>query len=130
MGDANPKETFGYVARELKKRNISFIFVRERQGARYLTPCLKAEFGGKVIANEVLTPELAEQMVSNGTADLVSFGMLYIANPDLVERMQTHRTLNKVNVSTIHGSGVKGYTDYPKMDSEVTPREKSFSEPI
>ncbi len=113
MGDANPKETFGFVARELKKRKISFIFLRESQGENYLTPYLKQEFGGTVIANQGLTPELAETLIEAGSADLVSFGMLYISNPDLIARLEQGLPLNETNPATIYAKGATGYTDYP-----------------
>ena len=116
MGDENPKETFGYVARELGKRKIAFIFLREAQGEGYLTPYLKAQFGGTVIANQGLTPKLAETLVQEKTADLVSFGMLYISNPDLVERVRAGAPFNEVNASTIYAQGATGYSDYPFLD--------------
>jgi len=115
IGDANPKETFGYVASELKKREVAFIFLREKQGTDYLTPYLKETFGGTVIANEGLTPELAASLLTHGIADLTSFGMLYISNPDLVERIKQQLPLNKVNPSTIYADGAVGYTDYPSL---------------
>lgn len=113
IGDANPKETFGYVAAELKKRNIAFIFLRESQGPGYLTPFIKETFGGTVIANEGLSPVLADNLIREGSADLVSFGKQYIANPDLVERIQKNLPLNEVNFSTVYAQGATGYTDYP-----------------
>lgn len=116
MGDANPRETFGYVARELKKRKIAFIFLRDGQGEGYLTPYLKEQFGGTVIANQGLTQKLAEKLVQDGTADLVSFGMLYIANPDLIERFEKGLPLNEVNASSIYAKGATGYTDYPVLE--------------
>jgi 2,4-dienoyl-CoA reductase-like NADH-dependent reductase (Old Yellow Enzyme family) len=115
MGDSNPKATFGYVARELGKRKIAFIFTREREGADALSPYLKAEFGGVWIANEGLTPESAAWMLSDGGADAVSFGKAYIANPDLPERIAKGAALNQPEPATFYGGGVKGYLDYPTL---------------
>ncbi|HEX4046524.1 MAG TPA: alkene reductase [Elusimicrobiota bacterium] len=113
MGDDNLKETFGHVARELGKRKIAFIFLRDAQGEGYLTPYLKEQFGGTVIANQKLTPELAEALVREKKADLVSFGTLYISNPDLVERIRAGGPFNETNPSTIYAAGAMGYSDYP-----------------
>jgi 2,4-dienoyl-CoA reductase-like NADH-dependent reductase (Old Yellow Enzyme family) len=113
MGDENFKETFGFVARELGKRKIAFIFLRDHQGDGYLTPYLKELFGGLVIANEGLTVEAAEMVLKDGKADLVSFGKSYIANPDLVERIQKGAPLNKPIPETFYAKGATGYTDYP-----------------
>ena len=59
MNDSNPAETFDYVAKELAKRKIAFIFAREYQAADSLGPALKKAFGGVYIANEKFTKESA-----------------------------------------------------------------------
>src|SRR5690606_23511514 len=84
MGDANPRETFGYVARELGRRGVAFICTRESVSEDSLTPYLKEQFGGLVIANERFTKAQANAWLAEGKADAVAFGIPYIANPDLV----------------------------------------------
>lgn len=116
MSDANPKETFGYVARELGRRRIAFLFVREGQGDGYLTPHIKEMFGGVVVANQGLTTELAQQLLENGAADLVSFGRSYISNPDLVERLKKNAPFASPDPATFYSQGPKGYIDYPFAD--------------
>ncbi|HEU4376191.1 MAG TPA: alkene reductase, partial [Telluria sp.] len=64
MGDSDPAATFGYVARELKQRGIAFICAREAVGDDSLGPLLKKEFGGVYIANEQMTRDSAEQLMS------------------------------------------------------------------
>ncbi|RYZ76138.1 MAG: alkene reductase [Proteobacteria bacterium] len=118
IGDTDPKETFGYVARELKKRGIAFIFIREGQGENYLTPYLRQEFGGPVVANQQLTKESAEEILKSNGADAVSFGRPFIANPDLVERLRENAELNEADLNTFYSAGEKGYNDYPTL-SEV-----------
>ena len=113
ISDANPKETFSYVATELRKRMIAFIFIRERQGDGYLTPVIKDIFKGVVIANEGLTIEQAQQLLESGSADLVSFGKLYISNPDLVDRLKSSAPLAPPDTSTFYSPGPAGYVDYP-----------------
>ena len=119
MGDSDPKATFGYVARELGKRNIAFIFTREHAGDDWISPYLKAEFGGVWIANEAFTPETAAKIVIDGVADAVSFGRLYIANPDLPERIAKGAQLNEPDPSTFFARGPKGYTDYPTLSKKA-----------
>jgi 2,4-dienoyl-CoA reductase-like NADH-dependent reductase (Old Yellow Enzyme family) len=51
--------------------------------------------------------------IANGDADLVAFGALYIANPDLVERLAQDAPLNTPDTSTFYGGDETGYTDYP-----------------
>ncbi|MGE0632310.1 MAG: alkene reductase [Pseudobdellovibrionaceae bacterium] len=115
ISDANPRETFSYVAKELGQRKIAFIFAREKQGEGYLTPTLKEIFGGHFIANEGLDLEKAESLIEKGIADSVSFGKLYISNPDLVSRIKFCAPLEPFDVKTFYTPGPAGYTDYPKM---------------
>lgn len=115
MGDANPLETFSYVMRELDKRGIAFVFVREHQKTPGLLPQLRQCYRGILIANEALTKESAEQLIQNKTADAASFGLLYIANPDLVTRFAQNAPLNTLVMETIYAKGAEGYTDYPAL---------------
>lgn len=115
VGDSNPLETFSYVACELNKRKIAFIFTRDKQGSDSISPKLRKLFDGVFIANQELTKETAEKIINDGNADAVSFGVKFIANPDLVERFKEDAPLNDPNPATFYGSGPEGYTDYPFM---------------
>ncbi len=113
MGDSDPLATFGYVASMLGKRNIAFIFARECQGEGYIGDQLKHAFGGVYIANQALTQDAAEQLLQSGSADAVSFGKLFIANPDLPKRFLLNTALNTPNPETFYTPGEQGYNDYP-----------------
>jgi len=115
MGDSNPSETFGYVARELGKRKIAFICAREALGEDSLGSMLKKEFGGIYIANEKMDKQTAQQLLDRGTADAVAFGKAFIANPDLPHRLQLDAPLNEWKVETFYHPTEEGYTDYPAL---------------
>ncbi|MGY6269266.1 alkene reductase [Achromobacter denitrificans] len=115
MGDSDPAATFGYVARELGKRGIAFLCVREHEAADSLGPALKAAFGGVYIGNEGYTRESAEAAIAAGRVDAVAFGVQYIANPDLARRFALKAALNKPNPATFYAPGPGGYTDYPAL---------------
>ena len=116
MGDSNPAATFGYVAQEAKRRGIAFIFARESVGPDSLGPMLKQTFQGCYIANEAFTQESATQILARGDADAVSFGKLYIANPDLPQRFAQNAPLNPLRPEFLfYGGGAEGYTDYPSL---------------
>jgi len=117
MGDSNPLATFGYVARELGRRGLAFLCVRESLGPDRIGPQLKAAFGGAYIANEKFTRESAGELLAAGEADAVAFGVPYIANPDLPVRFALEAPLNEPDPDTFYGPGAKGYTDYPFLDS-------------
>jgi N-ethylmaleimide reductase len=115
MGDSDPVATFGYVARQLKQRGIAFICAREAVGDDSLGPILKKEFGGVYIANEQLTRDSAEALLTSGKADAVAFGKLFIANPDLPQRLKANAEFNPARPQLFYGPDAEGYTDYPAL---------------
>lgn len=115
MGDSNRAETFSYLARELGKRQIAFIFTREKPDTDSLSPLMKEAFGGPYIANERFTQAQAEDWISAGKAEAVAFGVPFIANPDLVERFRHSAPLNTAHPETFYTQGSVGYTDYPAL---------------
>jgi 2,4-dienoyl-CoA reductase-like NADH-dependent reductase (Old Yellow Enzyme family) len=117
MGDSNPLETFGYVARQLGQRKIAFLCAREHEGPDAIGPQLKAAFGGVYIANEGFTQASAEKIVAAGKADAVAFGKLFIANPDLPKRFALGAPLTEWKSDTFYSGGVEGYADYPSLES-------------
>lgn len=117
MKDSDPAATFDYVAREMGKRGIAFLFAREAANdPRRLGPQLKQAFGGIYIANQGLTRDLGEELIQKGEADAVSYGRPFIANPDLVRRFELSAPLNPEDTQTFYASGPKGYLDYPVLD--------------
>jgi len=115
MGDANPLETFSYVARELGLRKIAFICARERQAPDSIGPALKKAFGGVYVANEKFTLDSGNAILSAGDADAVAFGVPFLANPDLPKRLAQNAPLNPPDPSTFYADGAKGYTDYSAL---------------
>ncbi|WP_437881094.1 alkene reductase [Pseudomonas sp. LRF_L74] len=115
MGDSNRRETFGYVARELGKRKIAFLCAREKAADDSLTPYLKQEFGGVFIANERFTKEQGNAWLAEGKADAVAFGVPFIANPDLPQRLAADAPLNEPRPELFYAPGPVGYIDYPRL---------------
>lgn len=126
--DANPQPLFDYVVKKLAKYALSYVHVIEgatgaardfQQGdAPFDYAGLKAAYTqagghGGWMANNGYDLALAEDAVAQGRADLVAFGKLFIANPDLVRRLREKAPLNTPDVNTFYGGTEKGYTDYP-----------------
>jgi N-ethylmaleimide reductase len=82
---------------------------------------LRRIFKGRYIANNGYDLALAREALRRGLADLIAFGRLFIANPDLVERLRIGAPLNELDRETLYGGGAKGYTDYPLL----TPAERT-----
>jgi len=72
-------------------------------------------FQGKLMVNGGYDREQAEAAIASGNADLVSFGVLFIANPDLPERFRLNAPLNQPDPKTFYGGDEKGYIDYPAL---------------
>ncbi|WP_428002947.1 alkene reductase [Acidovorax sp.] len=126
--DEDPQPLFDYVIRQLAQLRLAYIHViegatggpRELPDRPFDYAALKTayrEAGGKGawMVNNAYDAALAEKAVADGSADIVAFGKLYIANPDLVERLRTKAPLNAWDQSTFYGGGEKGYTDYPTL---------------
>ncbi|WP_425918926.1 alkene reductase [Acinetobacter sp. TSRC1-2] len=121
MGDANAKETFGYVMEELGKRKIAFFFTREYLADDSISLEMKARSNGvPYIANMRLSREDALELLASGKAEAVSFGKDYIANPDLFERLVEDEPLNELKFENMIGTDVAaGYIDYPFLNKQL-----------
>lgn len=122
ISDANPLETFGYVAREAGKRKIAFICAREYVGDKRIGTELKKiyqqEFPeGIYIANEKFEKQSATDVLQKAEADAVAFGKLFIANPDLPARFAKDAALNPPDTGTFYQGGAEGYTSYPSLSA-------------
>jgi N-ethylmaleimide reductase len=125
--DSNPLELFTFVIRELNKRPIAYLHLVEARGSEMgLTDELhegalnnaalfRPAFDGPLLSAAAYTPERAAETIDQKNADAIAFGRLFIANPDLVERIRHRRPLNAPDRSTFYGGGAHGYIDYPAL---------------
>ncbi|MFI0849738.1 alkene reductase [Mesorhizobium sp. IMUNJ 23232] len=126
--DPDPQPLFNHVVAGLGGRGLAYVHIVEGAtgGARDFQqgdePFDYAEFkaayrnaGGRGawLVNNGYDRQLAETAIADGYADLVAFGKLFIANPDLVSRLKRNAALNDPDKATFYGGGAKGYTDYP-----------------
>ena len=119
--DSNPQAVFGYLVEQLNMRGIAFIHFIEGEtgGSRDVSgfdyAWARQVFKGAYIANNGYTRQMALDATQSGRADAVAFGRLFIANPDLVERLKLNAPLNEPNPKTFYASDAVGYTDYPTL---------------
>jgi N-ethylmaleimide reductase len=120
--DSNPAEIFGYLVEKLSAREIAYIHVIEgatggpRDIVDFDFQALRKAFGGAYIANNEYTRELAIETLQQNRADLIAFGKLFLANPDLVERLRKNAPLNAPKKESFYGGASEGYTDYPTLE--------------
>ena len=123
MSDSNPIETFSFIASELGKRSLLYLHVTEPgagpaaapAGTGRATPVLRRKFKGALIANGGYDARSAREAIARGEADLVAFGVPFLANPDLPARYRSDAALNSPDPATFYAGEEKGYTDYPAL---------------
>jgi N-ethylmaleimide reductase len=116
-------DVYPLLVSDLDRLGLAYLHLVEA-GDPSLTPVLRQLWSGTFILNP-FDPDLADHarrldLVVNGTADAVSFGRLYIANPDLVARLAARAELAEPDLSKAYGGDSAGYTDYPA--GELTSR--------
>jgi N-ethylmaleimide reductase len=117
MSDSNPAETFSYLAEQLSKLGIVYLHVADplTDGGKRLSPLLRWKFGRTYIVNGGFGSDTANEAIGSGEADLVAFGVPFIANPDLPQRYRARATLNAPDRATFYAGEEKGFTDYPAL---------------
>lgn len=120
--DSDAQATYTHVVEKLNAFGLAYIHVVEgaTQGPREVLggfdlQLLRRAFKGLYIANNGYDRALALEARQHKLADLVAFGRLFIANPDLVERLRLGARLNLPNPATFFGGGTAGYLDYPVL---------------
>jgi len=123
MSDANPLETFAALASKLGALGLAYIHNVEsfRGSVRddAMTGAVRDAFPGVYIGNGAYTPDLARERLESSKADAIAFGELYIANPDLAERIREGAPLSEPNRDTFYTRGAEGYTDYPTLAEQT-----------
>ncbi len=122
MSDSTPVETFSHLARELSALKLGYLHVMEPVGGPMATPlearvapALRRAFRGTLIANGGYDARTGAAAVQSGDADLVAFGVSFLANPDLPQRFRVGAPLNPPDFATFYAGEEKGYTDYPAL---------------
>src|SRR4051812_22904273 len=119
MSDSDPEKTFGYAVRELDRFGLAYLHIVEPIGTTSVAPQLRAAFHGPFILNGGYDRETGNAALARGEADLISFGSLYLANPDLPERFAEGVPLNPPDRNTFYGGDHRGYTDYPTREAVI-----------
>lgn len=125
ISDSDPQPLFEHIVDHLNALKLVYIHVIEGAtgGPRDVAPfdyrSLRKRFNGAYIANNGYDFALANKVLAANEADLIAFGKLFIANPDLVERLKRGAPLNAPDKATFYGGDAKGYTDYPTLSEAL-----------
>ena len=105
------------LAAALGRQGLAYLSVAETGGTE-LTPALRAAWPAVLILNPHDDQRRAAgrlRLVEEGVADMVSFGVLFLANPDLQARLARGGPFNEPDPATFYGGGDAGYVDYPTL---------------
>jgi len=121
MHDSDPQSLFNHVATVLSDFRLAFLHVVEVSMAGEVNHAVDMQqirqcFKGAYMANGSYDKARGDEAVASGAADMVAYGIPYLANPDLIERFRRDAPLNEADQSTFYGGDAKGYTDYPTLD--------------
>lgn len=126
VSSSNPQAQFDYLVDQLDALGVVYLHMVEGAtgGPRDVAPldfaALRQRFKNTYIANNGYDLELATSRLAEDQADLIAFGRPFIANPDLVERLQSGAPLSAFNPATLYGGGATGYIDYPTLAESGT----------
>jgi len=119
ISEDNPEPLYEAVVDGLARLKLAYIHLMEVPGMRPLTLKLRRQWPGTVILNPDTRPDPTGldqlRLIEDGTTDLVAFGSLFMANPDLPARLAAAGPFNQPDRSKAYGGDHEGYTDYPAL---------------
>ena len=107
-------DVYSYIMRSLSPRNLAYVHVADHIGADWhtkLRPLAQSPF----FAGANFDKEKGINALTKNSADAIVYGVLFLANPDLVIRFEQNAGLNPPDNSTFYVPGPHGYIDYPTL---------------
>lgn len=122
--DSDPTTLYTYLLNSLDKLPLAYVQLMNAMFPTDDLPQYPRDVMGvfgpvtkhMVIANGGYTRESGEAELDKGIASMISYGSLFISNPDLPKRFELNAELIQPDRATMYGGGEKGYTDYPLIN--------------
>jgi N-ethylmaleimide reductase len=116
--------TFDYIIEKLNNYKLSYLHLSEPfndvskvpHAEQNIAKRYRPIFKGNLIINAGFTQEKGNAVIEAGEADMVAFGVPFIANPDLPERFRLNEELQEADKNTFYSPGAEGYIDYPTLE--------------
>jgi len=122
MKDSSPKTLFTHVVKVLNQYSLAYLHVTEMgaeapgvAGPAFDLETLRKLFNGVYVTNAGYDKQLGNAAIAKNSCDAVAFGVPFIANPDLTQRLELDADLNEADPSSFYGGDSAGYTDYPSL---------------
>lgn len=122
--DSDPTSLYHYLLGELDKLPLAYVQLMNAMFPTDNLPQYPRDVMGvfsqatkhMIIANGGYTRESGEAELEKGSASMISYGSLFISNPDLPKRFELNAALNEPDRATMYGGQDQGYIDYPSLD--------------
>ncbi|GLW14114.1 alkene reductase [Streptomyces sp. NBRC 13847] len=118
IAEDNPDEVYLALLERLAGLDLAYLHLMEGPN-RDLTPRLRKAWPGTFVLNPCTYPDVtgpdALGLIEDGSADMIAFGSLFLANPDLPRRLASGGPFNAADKATFYGGDHRGYTDYPAL---------------
>ncbi|MEU8588134.1 alkene reductase [Streptomyces sp. NPDC048664] len=115
---------YGTLLERLSGLGLAYLHVMEGPD-REVTPRLREAWSGTFVLNPFTYPDAtgpdALKLIEDGSADMVAYGALFLANPDLPRRLAAGGPFNSPDQATFYGGDQRGYTDYPALPTPSAP---------
>ena len=125
MFDSNPQTTFTYAVEQLNRFKLAYLHITEMgqdapgvAGPGFDLGLLRQCWKGVYITNGAYDKARGNAAITKGAADAIAFGVPFLANPDLVKRLELDAALNVPDQTTFYGGDERGYTDYPALSND------------
>ena len=122
--DSDSRALYDHVIGRLSDYGLAYLHLRDASGpvtdptqVADVTGHYRKLYTGTLITNTGYDRDKGNAVIQGGQADLVAYGVPFIANPDLVERFRRGAELAKADSSTFYTSGAEGYIDYPALQA-------------
>lgn len=128
--DEETLPTFDYIIEKLDKEyDLAYIHLSEPfndvSDVEFAEPHIakryRPRYKGTLMISTGFDQESGNKVIADGDADLVSFGKLYISNPDLVGRFEENLATTPWDDSTFYSGGKDGYTTYEAKSRDLIP---------
>lgn len=124
VSDSHPEQTFRYAVEKLDQFGLAYLHITEMgidnpgaAGPAFDIHSLRSLWHGIYMTNYDYSLDKANEVIASGKVDLVSFGKLFIANPDLPLRFEKQAPLNEPDPDSFYGGDERGYIDYPFLEA-------------
>ncbi|MFI8458045.1 alkene reductase [Kitasatospora sp. NPDC085464] len=118
IAEADPAEVYEALIGRLTGLDLAYLHLLEGPD-RDLTARLRKAWPGPFVLNPFTHPAVtgpeALELVEDGSADMIAYGALFLANPDLPARLAAGGPFNTPDPATFYGGDHRGYTDYPAL---------------